>query len=70
MTQEKEQALFEKKTNDDNDPDWKNGVYIGKTNIGAVADLEAYKKYAEELSKKGKDFLLFSEWRTKIQSKS
>lgn len=53
----------------DDDPDWRNGVYIGETNIGAVADLEAYKKYAEELAKKGKDFLLFSEWRVKIHSK-
>lgn len=58
-----------KKKSDDNDPNWKNGVYIGRANVSALTDLEEYKRYAEELAKRNKDFLLFSEWRMKTQSK-
>lgn len=51
-----------KKKKEDNDPNWKNGVYVGHTNIGPYTDVMNYRKYAEELASKGKDFLLFSDW--------
>lgn len=48
------------------DPNWKNGVYIGPANIGPFTDLEKYKVYVQDCLKKGKDFLVFSAWREKF----
>jgi hypothetical protein len=62
--------MSKKRADEDNDPNWRNGIYVGQTNIGPATDVQEYRKYAEDLAKKGKEFLSFSEWRQKIRPKT
>lgn len=61
-------AKKKKEDEEDDDPNWKNHLYIGPVNLGPFMDVQEYKKYAEDLARKGKDFLTFSEWRRKIKT--